>query len=146
MDLDTTVKGLPLNRETITKVINEIISIDSEDNVNMEIENIKDIREEELYSEFEVNLKWDDINKETLRKAIINTSKIRETLDYIDNASKYIELISNDSRLKALWDSYQNNYNYAKEIEFVDTINAIKVISEVVVPVTILKNIQCFAI
>ncbi len=84
-----------------------------------------------------VNLKWDDINKETLRKAIINTSKIRETLYYIDNASKYIELISNDSRLKALWDSYQNNYNYAKEIEFVDTINAIKVISEVVVPVTI---------
>jgi len=169
MDLDTTVKGLPLNRETITKVINEIISIDLEDNINMEIENIKGIREEELYSGFEVNLKaefdglktnlmidittgdvitykevefkystlfdnetinimtynyetiiaekfesivsrnidntrmkdyydlymfvnlkWNDINKDTLRKAIINTSKIRETLDYIDNASKYI--------------------------------------------------------
>ncbi len=214
MDLDTTVKGLPLNRETITKVINEIISIDLEDNINMEIENIKDIREEELYSGFEVNLKaefdslktnlmidittgdvitykevkfkystlfdnetinimtynyetiiaekfesiisrnidntrmkdyydlymfvnlkWNYINKETLRKAIINTSKNRQTLDYIDNASKYIELISNDSRLKALWNSYQSNYNYAKEIEFVDTINAIKVISEVVVPV-----------
>ncbi len=214
MDLDTTVKVLPLNRETITKVINEIISIDLEDNINMEIENIKDIREEELYSGFEVNLKaefdglktnlmidittgdvitykevkfkystlfdnetinimtynyetiiaekfesiisrnidntrmkdyydlymfvnlkWNYINKETLRKAIINTSKNRQTLDYIDNASKYIELISNDSRLKALWNSYQSNYNYAKEIEFVDTINAIKVISEVVVPV-----------
>ena len=38
-----------------------------------------------------VNLKWNDINKETLRKAIINTSKARETLDYIDNANKYIE-------------------------------------------------------
>ena len=214
MDLDTTIKGLPLDRETITKVINEIINIDVEDNVKLEIENIKDIREEELYSGFEVNLKaefdglktnlmidittgdvitykevefkyntifdnetinimtynyetiiaekfesiisrnidntrmkdyydlymfvnlkWNDINKDTLRKAIINTSKARETLDYIDNANKYIELISDDSRLKSLWNSYQNNYEYAKDIEFVDTINAIKGISEIVVPV-----------
>ena len=214
MDLDTTIKGLPLDRETITKVINEIISIDLDDNVNLEIENIKDIREEELYSGFEVNLKaefdglktnlmidittgdvitykevefkyntifdneiinimtynyetiiaekfesiisrnidntrmkdyydlymfvnlkWNDINKETLRKAIINTSKARETLDYIENANKYIELISDDSRLNLLWNSYQNNYEYAKDIEFEDTINAIKVISEIVVPV-----------
>lgn len=216
MDLDTTIKGLPLDRETITRVINEITNIDVEDNVKLEIENIKDIREEELYSGFEVNLKaefdglktnlmidittgdvitykevefkystlfdnetinimtynyetiiaekfesiisrnidntrmkdyydlymfvnlkWNDINKDTLRKAIINTSKARETLDYIDNANKYIELISDDPRLKALWNSYQNNYEYAKDIEFEDTINAIKVISEIIVPVAI---------
>ena len=213
MDLDTTIKGLPLNRETITKVINEIISIDVEDNIKLEIENVKDIREEELYSGFEVNLKaefdglktnlmidittgdvitykevefkystifdnetinimtynyetiiaekfesiisrnidntrmkdyydlymfvnlkWNDINKDTLRKAIINTSKARKTVDYINNANKYIELISDDSRLKSLWNNYQNNYEYAKDIEFENTINAIKVISEIVVP------------
>ena len=216
MDLDTTIKGLPLDKETITKVINEIISIDVEDNVKLEIENIKDIREEELYSGFEVNLKaefdglktnlmidittgdvitykevefkystlfdsetinimtynyetiiaekfesiisrnidntrmkdyydlymfvhlkWNDINKETLRKAIINTSKARGSLDYIDNANKYIELISDDSRLKALWNSYQNNYEYAKDIEFTDTLNAIKKISEIIIPVVV---------
>lgn len=214
MDLDTTIKGLPLDRETITKVINDIISIEIGDNIKLEIENIKDIREEELYSGFNVNLKaefdglktnlmidittgdvitykevefkyntlfdneiinimtynyetilaekfesiisrnidntrmkdyydlymfvnlkWNDINKDTLRKAIINTAKNRETLEYIDNASKYIELISDDSRLKSLWNSYKSNYDYAKDIEFIDTINAIKVISEVVVPV-----------
>lgn len=214
MDLDTTIKGLPLNKSTITKVITEIINIDLKDNITFEIENIKDIREEDLYSGYNVNLKadfdglktnlmidittgdiitykevefkyntlfdnetinimtynyetiiaekfesiisrnidntrmkdyydlymfvnlkWNDINKDTLRKAIINTSKARETLDYIDNANKYIELISDDSRLKSLWNSYQNNYEYAKDIEFVDTINAIKGISEIVVPV-----------
>ena len=216
MDLDTTIKGLPLDRETITKVINEIISIDVEDNVRLEIENIKDIREEELYSGFEVNLKaefdglktnlmidittgdvityeeiefkystlfdneiinimtynyetiiaekfesiisrnidntrmkdyydlymfvhlkWDDINKDTLRKAIFNTSKARETLDYINNANKYIELISDDSRLKALWNSYQNNYEYVKDIKFVDVINAIKIINAMIVPISV---------
>lgn len=216
MDLDTTIKGLTLDRETITKVINEIISIDLKDNITLEIENIKDIREEELYSGFEVNLKadfdglktnlmidittgdvitykevefnystlfdnetinimtynyetiiaekfesiisrnidntrmkdyydlymfvnlkWSDINKEILKKAIINTSKERETLDYIDNASNYIELISDDSRLKSLWNNYQNNYEYAKDIEFEDTINAVKTISEIVTPIEV---------
>jgi len=211
MDLDTTIKGLPLDRKTITKVINDIISIEIDDNIKLEIKNIKDIREEELYSGFNVNLKvefdglktnlmidittgdiitykevkfkyntlfdneiinimtynyetilaekfesiisrnidntrmkdyydlymfvnlkWDDINKDTLRKAIINTAKNRETLDYIDDASKYIELISDDSRLKSLWNSYKSNYDYAKDIEFVDTIKAIKIISEIV--------------
>ncbi len=210
MDLDTTIKGLPLDRETITKVINEIISIDLDDNVKLEIENIKDIREEDLYSGFEVNLKaefdglktnlmidittgdvitykevefkyntifdnetinimtynyetiiaekfesiisrnidntrmkdyydlymfvnlkWNDINKDTLRKAIFNTSKARETLDYIENANKYIEFISDDSRLKSLWNSYKNNYEYAKDIEFEDTIKAIKAINKI---------------
>ena len=214
MDLDTTIKGLLLNRETITKVINEIINIDVEDNVKFEIENIKYIREEKLYSGFEVNLKaefdglktnlmidittgdvitykevefkyntlfdnetinimtynyetivaekfesiisrnidntrmkdyydlymfvnlkWNYINKDTLRKAIINTAKARGSLDYIDEANKYIELISDDSRLKSLWNNYQNNYEYAKGIKFVETINAIKIISEIIVPV-----------
>ena len=216
MDLDTTIKGLPLDRETITNVINEIIRIDVEDNVRLDIENIKDIREEELYSGFEVNLKaefdglktnlmidittgdvityeeiefkystlfdneiinimtynyetiiaekfesiisrnidntrmkdyydlymfvhlkWDDINKDTLRKAIFNTAKARETLDYINNANKYIELISDDSRLKALWNSYQNNYEYVKDIKFVDVINAIKIINAMIVPISV---------
>ena len=210
MDLDTTIKGLPLDRDTITKVINEIISIDLEDNVKLEIENIKDIREEKLYSGFEVNLKAEfdglktnlmiDIttgdvitykevefkyntlfdnetinimtynyetiiaekfesiisrnidntrmkdyydlymfvnlkgsgtNKETLKNAIINTSKARETLDYIDNASKYIELISDDSRLKSLWNNYQNNYLYAKNISFKNVINSVQQINNI---------------
>lgn len=216
MDLDTTIKGLSLDRETITKAIKEIINIDLDDNIKLEIENIKDIREENLYQGFEVNLKaefdglktnlmidittgdvitykeiefkyntifgnetinimtynyetiiaekfesiisrnidntrmkdyydlymfvnlkWDDINKEVLRKAIINTSKVRETLDYIDDTNRYIELISDDSRLKLLWDSYKNNYEYAKDINFEDTINAIKVISATIVPVIV---------
>lgn len=212
MDLDTTIKGLPLDRTTITKVVNEIISIDLKDNIKLEIENIKDIREEELYSGFNinlkaefdglrtnlmidittgdvitykevqfeyktlfdneivnimtynyetiiaekfeaiisrnidntrmkdyydlymfVNLKWNDIDKTILRKAIFNTSEKRETLNYIENADKYIELINEDSKLKSLWKNYQNNYAYAKDISFENTIAAIKVINGVIV-------------
>ena len=211
MDLDTTIKGLPLNKSTITKVITEIINIDLKDNITFEIENIKDIREEDLYSGYNVNLKadfdglktnlmidittgdiitykevefkyntlfdndtinimtynyetiiaekfesiisrnidntrmkdyydlymfvnlkWNDINKETLRKAIINTPKNRETLSYMENANEYINLIEDDSKLKLLWNNYQKNYEYAKDISFEDTIKAIKIISEIV--------------
>ena len=99
--------------------------------------NIDNTRMKDYYDLYMfVHLKWNDINKDALRKAIINTSKTRETLDYIDNANKYIELISDDSSLKSLWKSYQKAYEYAKDIEFVDTINAIKVINEIIVPIT----------
>ena len=193
MDLDTTIKGLPLNKSTITKVITEIINIDLKDNITFEIENIKDIREEDLYSGYNVNLKadfdglktnlmidittgdiitykevefkyntlfdndtinimtynyetiiaekfetiisrnidntrmkdyydlymfvnlkWNDINKETLRKAIINTSKNRETISYIENANEYVNLIEDDSKLKSLWNNYQKIMNTLK--------------------------------
>ena len=216
MDLDTTIKGLPLNKSTITKVITEIINIDLKDNITFEIENIKDIREEDLYSGYNVNLKadfdglkinlmidittgdvitykevefnyttlfdndtinimtynyetiiaekfesiisrnidntrmkdyydlymfvnlkWNDINKETLRKAIINTSKNRETLSYIENANDYINLIEDDSELKLLWNNYQKNYEYAKDISFEDTIKSIKIISEIVTLISV---------
>ena len=216
MDLDTTIKGLPLNKSTITKVITEIINIDLKDNITFEIENIKDIREEDLYSGYNVNLKadfdglktnlmidittgdiitykevefkyntlfdnetinimtynyetiiaekfesiisrnidntrmkdyydlymfvnlkWNDINKETLRKAIINTSKNRETLSYIENANDYIILIEDDSKLKSLWNNYQKNYEYAKDISFEDTIKSIKIISEIITLISV---------
>lgn len=216
MDLDTTIKGLPLNKSTITKVITEIINIDLKDNITFEIENIKDIREEDLYSGYNVNLKadfdglktnlmidittgdiitykevefkyntlfdndtinimtynyetiiaekfetiisrnidntrmkdyydlymfvslkWNDINKETLRKAIINTSKNRETLSYMENANDYIKLIEDDSKLKLLWNNYQKNYEYAKDISYEDTIKSIKIISEIITLISV---------
>ena len=56
MDLDTTIKGFPLTKENLGKVINEIISIDINDNIKLTLENIKDIRVEDEYSGFNVNL------------------------------------------------------------------------------------------
>ena len=216
MDLDTTIKGLQLDRETIARVINEIINIDLNDNIKLEIENIKNIREEEQYSGFNinlkaefdslktnlmidvttgdiitykeieygyvtlfdnevidimtynyetivaekfesiisrnvdntrmkdyydlymfVNLKWNDINKNVLKEAIINTAKNRGTLNYIDNATKYLELINTDVRLKSLWNSYQNNYEYASDISFDDTIKAVKAINDIIVTIMV---------
>lgn len=214
MDLDTTIKGVPLKKNTIIKIINEVINIDLNDNIKFKIDNVKNIRKEELYSGFNVNLnaefdglktnllvdittgdvitykeveykyttlfddeiinimsynyetiiaekfetiisrninntrmkdyydlfmfvslKWDKINKNVLRAAILNTAKNRDAMDYIDNADKYLELISDDENLKLLWNNYQRNYEYASNILFDDTIEAIKAINDVIVSV-----------
>ena len=100
--------------------------------------NIDNTRMKDYYDLYMfVNLKWNDINKETLRKAIINTSKNRETLSYIENANEYINLIENDSKVKLLWNNYQKNYEYAKDISFEDTIKSIKIISEIVILISV---------
>ena len=57
MDLDATIRGISLNKETITKIINEIIQINIHDNVTFELERIKEIRIEENYPGYNVNLK-----------------------------------------------------------------------------------------
>ena len=43
MDLDTTIKGFSLDKDTIKVVIQKIIDIDVNDNIKFEIENIKPI-------------------------------------------------------------------------------------------------------
>ena len=91
MDLDTTIKGLPLDRDTITKVINEIISIDLDDNVNLEIENIKDIKEE-LYSGVEVNLK---ANFDGLKTNLMIDITTGDVITYKEIEFKYSTIFDN---------------------------------------------------
>ena len=46
LDMDATIKGFNLNEKNLKHILEEIISIDLQDNVNFEILMIKDIREE----------------------------------------------------------------------------------------------------
>ena len=56
-DIDATLKSLPLNIVSIRNIFEEILSIDIDDNVNFEIVNIKDIRLEDEYGGFRINVK-----------------------------------------------------------------------------------------
>ncbi|MFA7120489.1 MAG: nucleotidyl transferase AbiEii/AbiGii toxin family protein [Bacilli bacterium] len=216
MDLDATLKGISLNSKIIADIFKELITIDANDKMIFELIDIKEIREEDIYSGFCVNLKatfdnlWtnlmvdittgdiitykevefeyktlfdnetisilsynyetiiaekyesiisrnidnsrmkdyydlymfvrlklDDINKEVLYQAVRNTSKKRGTTNDIDNSEEIIKKIEEDDHIKNLWTDYQNKYNYAKDIKFTDVINAIKVISQIVIPVNV---------
>ena len=56
-DMDTTLKSLPLNIDSIKNIFGNILSIDINDNVNFEIVSIKDIRLEDEYGGFRINVK-----------------------------------------------------------------------------------------
>ena len=56
MDMDTTIKGLPVNREEIGKIMVEIVSINIDDGVAFEIQNIKNIHEVSEYDDFRISI------------------------------------------------------------------------------------------
>lgn len=55
-DIDATLKSIPLNINKIEKIFNEILSIELNDGVKFKIESIKDIRLEDTYGGFRINV------------------------------------------------------------------------------------------
>lgn len=56
MDMDTCIKGISLTDEQLYEVLQEILSIDVEDNVSFEIKNSEPIREEDAYGGLRYNI------------------------------------------------------------------------------------------
>ena len=55
-DMDATLKGIPLTKNDVEKVFNEILNIDIDDGVSFQIISIKDIRLENEYGGFRLNI------------------------------------------------------------------------------------------
>ena len=55
-DMDATLKGIPLTKNDVEKVFNEILNIDIDDGVSFQIISIKDIRLEDEYGGFRLNI------------------------------------------------------------------------------------------
>ena len=57
MDMDATVKGMPVSYDGIKNILNEIISIDADDGVAFEIQDIKNIHDVSEYDDFRISLR-----------------------------------------------------------------------------------------
>lgn len=57
MDLDTTLKNLPLTPEAIEKAMKEIFAIDLSDDITFALKGISPIREDDIYGGYRVSLK-----------------------------------------------------------------------------------------
>ena len=55
-DMDATLKSISLNEETIRNIFEEILSIDIEDGLIFKIENVKDIRLDDVYGGYRINV------------------------------------------------------------------------------------------
>lgn len=56
LDMDATIRGFDLTKENLRKILNEIISIDINDNIQFRILLIKDIRDEDEYAGYRVTI------------------------------------------------------------------------------------------
>lgn len=64
MDMDTTVRGLPMEEDTLVQIVQEIIAIDVGDGIQFVYEGIAPIREDDEYHNFRIHLsaKYGKIN------------------------------------------------------------------------------------
>ena len=209
MDIDTTVRMLPLTKDNAIEVIAEIMKIDLDDDIFYEIKKVEDIMEEHDYSgvrfiisvtleklrdtikidistgdeitpsaiEFSYPMMFDDeriniwsynletmlaekletviarstlntrmrdfydihilwsekanmINIETLRRAIINVARKRETLELFDNMDEILDDIAESDYLRNNWNNYRKGSYYVGDLEWADvletTVNILK--------------------
>ena len=203
MDLDTTLKNLPLTPEAIEKALNEIFEIDLNDDVKFKFKGIFPIREDDIYGGYRVALDaiyetivtpmtidvstgdvitpnavkfnftgiFDDelafevwaYNIETvlaekietiLRRSMFNTRprdfydayilittqsfdkalfaealektiEHRRTRNQINDFGSTMEIVSESADLKRMWNNYQSQFPYAKDISFEEVCNSI---------------------
>lgn len=55
-DMDATLKSISLDKDNVQKIFNEILCINLEDNISFEILNVNDIRKEDEYGGFQLNV------------------------------------------------------------------------------------------
>ncbi len=56
MDMDTTVRGLPMEKEQITRIVQSILSLDVNDDIQFHFQRIEPIREDDSYNNFRVHM------------------------------------------------------------------------------------------
>lgn len=56
MDMDTTIKGIPVNEETITKIINEILGIEIDLEISYRLIKLTPIRNADVYEDFSASI------------------------------------------------------------------------------------------
>lgn len=207
MDMDATIKGLPVTKETISQMFADVCKIHIDDDISFTFNGIDDIREDDEYGGFRVSLSGNyppmavplkidittgdkitpremvytfklmfeersinilaytvetilaekletiisrgdqntrprdfydvfilntlqkkNIDNQVLREAFAATVKKRGTEDIVTNYKEIIETVSTSSAMKDQWTRYQKEFDYARDISFEDTCEAITVL------------------
>lgn len=129
MDMDATIKGVPVSKENIKIMFNEILDVDINDSVTMIIKKIDDTRDEADYAGFRVSLETVRAQKlETMILRGTTNTRMRDFYDvYIltklqsDNINHKLlaeALNATASVMQDLWKRYKKNYDYAEAISW----------------------------
>ena len=118
MDIDTTVKALPLNEADVQRIIEEICNIPLEDNVKFQIKSTRTIMEEFDYPGIRVML------EATLNKMFYTMQ--RKTIFSKDNIEATLHLISDDLQMAELWAQFQKSNFYVGDLAWKNVIGYVE--------------------
>ena len=76
----------------------------------------------------------DNIDADTLGRALINTAEKRGSLPVIDHVGITIDEIENSSALQSLWENYRTSFDYAADIQWETIIRAFRQMYDMAVP------------
>ena len=204
MDMDATIKGLPINEQTVQEMFEEICRIELADDVTFIFRSIGEIREGDVYSGYRVSLsanyppmavplkldittgdkitpkeivyhfkllledrsisvfaynletilaekletvitrgdqntrprdyydiyiltklQYSNINPNELQAALNATTKKRGSMAVIKNYQRIMDTVRNSEIIQRQWDNYQKDFEYATDITFEDTCDAV---------------------
>lgn len=92
---------------------------------------IANSRSKDFYDIFIIyKLRWNDIDTKVLKEAFVNTCNYRGTVFAKDEALRIVDRIKNDSQMESRWKTYSKRNQFAKIIEFKDTLNPLETIIE----------------
>lgn len=76
LNIDATLKGIPVSEETIIEIINDIISIELDDNTSWNVVNIKNIHSSGKYEDFRITLETKFFNIKEFIKIDLTTGDV----------------------------------------------------------------------
>ena len=69
-------------------------------------------------------------HSDLVREAFIATAKHRGSYERIADTKSIVKILKNNTDLHAMWNKYQKKFNYAADISFSQTIEAINHLTE----------------
>ena len=138
MDMDTTVKGLPMDEQSIRKAIREILDQPVDDGIEFQLLDLTPIREDDEYENFrasvqatygkmKIPMKIDiTTGDEITPKEIQFTAKKRDSLSVLQDTNRILLALEESTVLQDLWKRYQAQNLYAREITYsaiMETVN-----------------------
>lgn len=128
MDMDVTIKGLPINEQTVQGMFEEICNIELTDDVTFSFRSMGEIREGDEYTRYRVSLSTNyNSNMElyALKAALNATTEKRGSTAVVKDYHKIMDTVRSSEIMQKQWNNYQKDFEYATHIAFVDVCDVI---------------------
>ena len=144
MDMDTTVRALPMGKGEVERVLREVCATDAGDGMEYSLERVEPIREDDEYANWTcvrrgvantrgrdyydlwalLRTRGDEIDPPTLRSALLATAERRGSVGLMPGFEAVLSEVRESPAMLGVWHSYTRDTPYAEGIPFDDAVDA----------------------